>query len=140
MKPYHTLRFSLSNAARSNESPVMVISNSKTPPPPPAIQNVMLPHASDDQQDTCVTPTSASSTHSSMGGTTLSYDLLFEIKSKSNDSKTIFARQLIRHLFDEETRARSNIAGACGKMKLNPLIIAEVQDLLANVPYKDGKQ
>jgi len=42
-------------------------------------------------------------THSSVGGTTLSYDLLFEIKSKSNDSRTIFARRLVCHLLDEET-------------------------------------
>jgi len=83
--------------------------DSQVPPPPQNVQNLILPHVSDDLQDTSGTPTSASSTHSSMGGSTLSYDLLFDIKSKSNNSATIFARQLVRHLFDEETRARSNI-------------------------------
>jgi len=52
---------------------------------------------------------------------------LFDIKYKSNNSQTLFARNLVRELFDKETRAKSNISGVLGKKKLNPQIIAEIR-------------
>jgi len=73
------------------------------------------------------TPISSSS-HSSFGSTSLSIDLLFDIKYKSNNSRTIFARNLVRELFDKETREKSNISGVFGKIKLNPQIIAKIRN------------
>ena len=44
---------------------------------------------------------------------------LYEIKTQSNNSRTAFAMNLVRHLFDEETQASSNMSGKCGKRQLN---------------------
>ena len=53
-------------------------------------------------------------------------DMVKEARSRSN-SRSNFATNLVRQLFDENTRAKSNIAGVCKKEKLDPKKIAAVK-------------
>ena len=53
-------------------------------------------------------------------------DMIKEAKSRSN-SRSNFATNLVRQLFDEDTRVKSNIAGLCNKDKLDTKKIAAVK-------------
>ena len=48
---------------------------------------------------------------------------------KKSCSRKNFASRLVRELFDEETRRKSNVAGKLGKLKLNPVLIKYVKSL-----------
>ena len=53
-------------------------------------------------------------------------DMVKEARSRSS-SRCNFAANLVRQLFDENTRAKSNIAGAYNKEKLDPKKLAAVK-------------
>ena len=50
------------------------------------------------------------------------------IKRKSCSRKN-FSSRLVRELFDDDTRRKSNVAGKLGKLKLNPVLIDYVKSL-----------
>ena len=65
---------------------------------------------------------------------------LYEIKTRSNNSRTLFAMNLIRHLYDEETMSKTNVAGKCGKKQYNPAIIKEIKTACFQVfPLERGE-
>ena len=48
---------------------------------------------------------------------------------KKSCSRKNFSARLVRELFDEDTRKKSNVAGKFGKMKLNPVLMDYVKSL-----------
>lgn len=57
---------------------------------------------------------------------TVTAEIITVAKAKSN-SRTNFAVNLVRNVFDERTRAKSNIAGVCNKEKLDTNKIEEIR-------------
>lgn len=59
-------------------------------------------------------------------GTNLTAAFLADVKAKSS-SRSNFATNLSRHMFSEEVRGNSNVAGKCGKLQLDSTIISKIK-------------
>lgn len=49
---------------------------------------------------------------------------------KNSCSRRNFAVNLVRNIFDEDTRKLSNVGGKLGKLKMNPVLMEYVKSLI----------